>query len=222
MTSPASIPALFADLAGLSDPAGKAVIAGLSSVVVPAGTTVLHQGDRCANYLLVVSGSVKVFTRAENGRELVLYRIAPGGSCILTTACLLSDGRFPAEAVTETDTEALLLPDTLFQRGLGESPGFRRFVFNAYAQRTRDLILLVEQVAFGRVNARLAALLLRRGDAVVTATHQELAMELGTAREVVSRQLKEFEQQGWLALSRGRIELHDRQSLAAVAAEGNR
>ncbi len=209
---------LFAPLTELDDTAGREIVAALHPIAIPQGTVLMRQGDRCGNYLLVVEGSVKVFARAENGREMVLYRIASGGSCILTTSCLLSSSHFPAEAVAESEVVALLLPAVLFQRGLTESEPFRRFVFDAYGQRVTDLILLVEEVAFRRVDVRLARYLLAQPTAELQATHQTIAAELGTAREVVSRQLKEFEQRGWIALGRGHLAVNDRKALSEIAA----
>lgn len=137
----------------------------------------------------------------ENGREIVLYRIAPGDICIVTTACLMSDLDYDAEGVAETDIEAQALPIAGFRELLAKSASFREFVFKTYGTRISTLLLLIEEVAFGRIDQRLASCLLKRarGGAEVKATHQELAVELRTAREVVSRQLKEFERRGWTA-----------------------
>lgn len=204
----------FPNLKQLTGPIGTEVINSIKEVTIPAGTTIIRQGDVCNDYLLVVEGSVKVFARAENGREIVLYRIKGGGSCILTTSCLMSQTLFPAEGLTETDTTALTIPARIFGRALEELPEFRQFVLEAYGKRVKDLIVLVEQVAFGRVDMRLARYLLENAeDSALNATHQSVASELGTAREVVSRQLKEFEQRGWVALKRGSIELLDRPKL---------
>ncbi len=207
---------LFAELAALEGPAGVEVRGALKTVELPKGAVLLRQGEACTHYLLVVEGSVKVFSRAENGRELLLYRIRSGGSCILTTSCLLSGDRFPAEAVAETDVRAVVLPQAVFDRGLAESRDFRRFVFDAYGQRAKDLILLVEQVAFGRLDVRLAKVLLAQAHPELHTTHQALAGELGTAREVISRQLKEFEQRNWVALFRGSVRVLDRAGLEGV------
>jgi CRP/FNR family transcriptional regulator len=157
----------------------------------------------------VLEGSVRVQKLAENGREITLYRVESGGSCVLTTSCLLARERYPAEGITETEVIAAMIPLALFEKALDTSAGFRRFVFSTYAQRISHLILLVEEVAFGRIDERLAQCLLemREVDNTVEATHQVLAAELGTAREVISRQLKEFERRGWIALQRGRIEI---------------
>lgn len=178
-------------------------------ITVPAGTTLVRQGEVCGHYLLVAEGAVKVFARAENGREIVLYRIVPGGACILTTSCLMAEAPFPAEAISESELRALVIPAPQFRAGLQQSSAFRTFVFESFGARILDLIHLVEQVAFGRVDVRLARFLLAHGESGVSATHQALAAELGTAREVVSRRLKEFETRGWVALHRGNVAVLD-------------
>ncbi len=141
-----------------------------------------------------------------------------GESCILTTSCLMAGEAYSAEGIAETELRAAIVPDALFHDLLGRSPAFRRFVFAACGKRLADLLCLVQQVAFERIDARLAQHLLDRParNGVVTVTHQTLAAELGTAREVVSRQLKNFERRGWVRLQRGSIALLRPDGLAAV------
>ena len=186
---------------------------------LPAGATVFHQGDKCGNYILVLEGAVKVFTRAENGREIVLYRLANGDTCVLTTSCLFGNVNYPAEGMTETEVDALLLPAEQFHDAIQQSRVFREFVFSSFSLHLSSLISLVEQVAFGRLDSRLARYLLEHSDSEqrLRATHQQIATELGTAREVVSRQLKELEQQGVVELHRGSIRLLQPNALSALA-----
>ncbi|MGI9336191.1 MAG: Crp/Fnr family transcriptional regulator [Gammaproteobacteria bacterium] len=188
-------------------------------VSLPAGARAFAAGAPCEHYLLLISGTVRVQQVSVSGREIVLYRVEGGESCILTTACLLAVRPYAAEGVTETPVEAVLLPRTTFERLMDRSAVFRRFVFSSYAHRLADLLVLVEEVAFGRLDVRLARCLLERGDSRgrVGLTHQALAVELGSAREVVSRQLKEFERQGWVRRERGEIEIVDTSSLEALA-----
>lgn len=188
-------------------------------MTLPPGQTVFRQGDDCANYLFVLSGSVKVFSRAENGREVILYRVRNGESCTLTTACLFAHNPYPAEGITETETTALAIPREIFNTGLAESELFRKMVFDQYAKRLADVIGLVEQLSFGRIDIRLARLLLQmsRDTSNITITHQAIATELGSAREVVSRQLKTFEQQQLLELKRGNITISNPQGLQKIA-----
>jgi len=220
VTAPATPPWLehFPTLRSITDPAGQRVIAAAQRLTMPSETVVFHTGAPCRNYLLVIDGSVRVRQIAANGREIVLYRVGPGESCVLTTSCLLASSSYAAEGITEGEVDAVAIPAPEFHRAVAESPGFRQFVFDSFGQRLADLMALVEEVAFGRLEARLAQRLLRfAGDgSVVEATHPELATEIGSAREVVSRQLKTFEQRGWVTLQRGRVEIQDREALAAL------
>jgi len=190
-------------------------------VSLPAGQTVFRGGDECHNYLLVLEGCVRVQMTAESGREIVLYRVDPGETCVLTTACLLAHEAYSAEGTTETAVRAATIPAGVFHELLGRSPVLREFVFTTYGTRIADLMLLVEEVAFKRIDLRLARFVTERADPAgnLEATHQAIAVELGTAREVVSRQLKEFERKGLVELSRGRISLRDRDALLALSAD---
>lgn len=179
-------------------------------VRLPAGVQPFRASDHCEHYFFVLAGRVRVQMVAESGREIVLYRIGAGETCVLTTACLLSGENYPAEARSETELDALMLPRTAFRALLDRSPAFRDFVFRAYGQRIAGLMALIEEVVFRRLDLRLAQWLAERADAQGThlpMTHQEIAQELGSAREVVSRQLKDFERRGWLVLGRGAVEV---------------
>ena len=196
-------------------------------ITLPANSTVFRQGDACENYLLILEGSVKVFSRAENGREIILYRVQNGQSCTLTTACLFANNPYPAEGITETDSTALMIPQSVFNRALAESEEFRRIVFDQYAKRLSDVINLVESLSFGHIDIRLARLLLQlspdKGKSMdkhtdtIKMTHQELATELGSAREVISRQLKEFEKKQLISLQRGSVIISNRNELQKIA-----
>jgi CRP/FNR family transcriptional regulator len=183
---------------------------------LPAGTRVFGEGSPCQAYLILLSGEVRVQKVAESGREIVLYRVQAGETCIVTTACLMSGIDYDAEGIAESDITAQVLPEPGFRELLGRSEAFRDFVFRAYGSRISSLLMLIDEVAFGRMDRRLAACLLARakGSGVVTATHQELAVELGSAREVVSRLLKEFERRGWVVLSRGSVGLTNEAALS--------
>ncbi|MGB0659650.1 MAG: Crp/Fnr family transcriptional regulator [Mangrovicoccus sp.] len=209
----------FAGLADLS-PDLRAELEARSQVIkAPAGTVVFGPGSEADNLLMLISGSVRVQQTSENGREIVLYRVLAGESCVMTTACLISQEAYAAEGVAETPVEAVAIPRKVFDDLVAQSEPFRRFVFNAYAQRLMDLFTVIEDLAFQRVDIRLAQRLARlAGEAgEVKATHADLAKELGTAREVISRQLNEFQRRGWVALRRGVIELLDREALEGLA-----
>ncbi|HHM06019.1 MAG TPA: Crp/Fnr family transcriptional regulator [Gammaproteobacteria bacterium] len=221
MTTPIRWEPLFPQLAAPADAALAQLMATARPLVAPADAVVFSPGTPCQSYLLVLQGSVRVSLSAENGREIVLYRVRAGESCILTTSCLLGATRYPAVGITETETTALSLPLAAFNRALEGSAAFRRFVFARLGERLAAVIARMEEVAFRSIDSRLAAALLAFSEATpeLRLTHQSLATELGTAREVISRHLKRFEEQGWVRLGRGTITVLDRAALAR-AGEG--
>lgn len=180
-------------------------------VSLPADYQVFSQGQACQHYVVITSGSVKVFARSSEGKEVVLYRIKAGEVCVLTTSCLLGNSRYPAEAITETSVSARIIPHKAFDALLAESQAMREFVFNSFSQRLNDLMLQIEQIALESVDQRLNRFLLKHADSqhMITATHQEIAVEIGSAREVVSRHLKALEKQQAIKLHRGKLELLD-------------
>lgn len=209
----------FPGLASLK-PEVRDRLTGASKVVrVPRGTVIFGPGHPPDSLLLLLEGRVRVQQVTENGREIVLYRVHSGESCVMTTACLLAFEDYTAEGVAETELEAVAIPRAVFDEGMANSAAFRRFVFAAYSKRITDLFLTVEEIAFGRMDARLAAKLLElsenAGSPVLHATHGTLATELGTARESVSRQMAEFARRGWVEQRRGAVELADAPALRA-------
>lgn len=193
-----------------------------SLVILPPGAPVFAVGTPCRNSLLVISGSIRVQMISEGGREIVLYRVGAGESCVLTTSCLLAAEAYPAEARTETEVAAAVLPAGVFHDLLGRSPVFRTYIFQTYGRRITDLMLLIDEVAFRRIDVRLARFLVdrcERAGSGLAVTHQQLALELGSAREVISRQLKEFERRGWLILRRGQIDQVDVPAIRLFLAE---
>lgn len=166
----------------------------------------------------MLSGSVKVFTRSENIREIVLYRVQQGESCILTTTCLMSEQCYPAEGVTEKDVKALVISASDFNQGLTQSTHFRHLVFENYSKRLAEVITLIADVNFNRIDIRLAKFLIANEvNNEIKITHQDLSVELGTAREVISRHLKALEQKQWIIISRGKISITDQISLNNLA-----
>jgi CRP/FNR family transcriptional regulator len=188
-------------------------------ISLPANHTIFAPGQPAEQFLLVLDGTVRVQQVAANGREIVLYRVAGGESCIMTTASLLSQDSYSAEGVTETPVEAVAVPKEAFDDLMARSPAFRSFVFTNYADRIADLMQLVDEVAFQRIDKRLAHKLIEHANSagLLSATHQDLAVELGSAREVVSRHLKELQRRGLIDLTRGQIALRDRAALEAIA-----
>jgi CRP/FNR family transcriptional regulator, anaerobic regulatory protein len=211
----------LADLVGVFDePARSELVAHAKAVNLPAGAHVFDPGQPATAFLVVTSGRVRVQLTAENGREIMLYRVEAGQSCVLTTSSLMDSEAYAAEAICETDVEALALPHHAFSHLIDSSPAFRQAVLAAYAARVTDLILTIEETRLRRIDVRLAEALLARGSGgTITATHHDLAAELGTAREVISRTLKRFERSGAIALGRGVIEVRDLDMLSNLSRE---
>lgn len=210
----------FPALAQLEPEAMALLAAEGMRVHLPRGTVLFQAGALCQSYLMMLDGSVRVQMVSESGREIVLYRVARGETCILTTACLMTRTGYSAEGVGETDIDAVALGASAFHALLARSAVFRDFVFESFGNRLTGMMALVEEVAFGRVDLRLARFLVehRDADGGLDTTHQTLAVELGTAREVVSRQLKEFERRGLVELTRGRVLVRDVRGLEGLAA----
>ena len=169
--------------------------------------------------IFLYEGTIRVSQTSGNGRDIVLYRVDAGESCVLTTACMLAEEAYNAEGLAETDITVVVLPKASFDRLVADEPAFRSFVFAAYSRRLIDLLRVVDDVAFGRIDVRLAErlLVLAGGDKEIAATHQQIASELGTAREVISRVLHDFQKRDLIAQSSGRIALADKSGLRAIA-----
>jgi len=205
----------------ITDPAWLHVAESARLITVQAGLPLYRDREACENYLVILDGSVRVQKLASSGHVITLYHLSAGQVCELTTTCLLGGASYPAEAVAETQVRAALIPKTQFLEAMFHAPQFRDFVFGTLDKGINDLITLVEQVAFGHMDGRLAHCLVAKAGTKkrLRVTHMDLAEELGTAREVVSRLLKEFERQGWVRLHRGWIEIGDIHSLQALASQ---
>lgn len=209
----------FPGLRKLEPDVGGPLVAASSVVHLPAGTRIFGPGQAPEAYLLLINGTVRVQQVSEAGREIVLYRVSAGESCALTTACLMGYEEYQAEGVAETDVDAVAIPRATFDDLIAKSAAFRKFVFTAFSVRVTNLFRIIEEVAFERIDVRLAQRLLELGGAAghVDLTHQQLASELGTAREVISRQLNEFQRRGWIATSRGSIDIARPEALRQLA-----
>jgi CRP/FNR family transcriptional regulator len=185
---------------------------------LPAGTVYLREGDACAFIALVLGGRIRVARTAPSGREITLYHIEPGETCILTASCLLAGAAYPAQATVSEDVEALLVPGDLFRRLVAAVEPVRNFVIGHFGDRLATVMALIEEVAFRQVDRRLAAWL--AGEArgrvghVLAMSHEELADEVGTARVVVSRTLESFAERGWIVLGRRRVEVRAPEELS--------
>jgi len=210
----------FEGLSSLPNEIRERLVSQSRTVSVPAGTVIFGPGKSPENLLLLLDGVVRVQQTSENGREIVLYRVEAGQSCVLTTACMLAHEQYSAEGIAETEVEAVVIPRETFDRLVADSRAFREFVFTAYGRRIADLFHVIDDVAFGQIDIRLAdrLLALSRGGADIQTTHQQLATELGTAREVISRQLQDFQRRGWVNQGRGRISLTDRDAIESLSA----
>lgn len=207
-------------LTGLA-PQSRLRLAGLVPVTLPTGTPLFHAGDSVQGYSMVLSGRVDVSMTGASGREMLLYSVEPGQSCIQTTMGLLGGEDYTAEAETTTDTRLVLLPKPLFLSLMDGDPAFRTLVFQAFAQRFQNMMQLLEKLAFTRVECRLAERLLTLAaeGPMLHVTQSDLATQVGTAREVVSRRLDTWSRRGWVRTGRGTVEILDAEALESLAAE---
>jgi len=195
-------------------------LAGLHSVKLHPGKVLFRHGDEVTGFVLVVSGRVDVYMTGPTGREILLYSITPGETCVQTTLGLLGEEDYSAEAVAETAIEIVIIPKPMFMDLLGSSTAFRRIIFHAFASRLQSIMQVLERVAFIKVEERLAAILLERLDdrGLVHNTHQELATAIGSVREVVSRRLELFGKKGLIILERRNIRITNQSGLMRLIA----
>lgn len=194
----------------LNDSLRKDTLGEVSTMRFLPGQVLFSAGEHCRGLPLVLGGSIKVQMTGVSGHGIVLYRMGADDICTLSIGCLMTGRGYRAEAVVEEEAEAAIIPKGLFDRLMDQSADFRLAIMESYGRRLDDLMLLVEEVAFHRMDERLEEWLLARatqGQRVLSITHQELGVELGTAREVVSRLLKELERRQQVKLARGKIEL---------------
>ncbi len=211
----------FPRLAGITDAAWLSASDAAQMMNFPAGTIMMRPGESSPGFILLAKGCVRIYERAQNGREIVLYRTQAGEVCLLTLANLLNNTTYSAEAIAEAEVHAIVIPLDDFHKAFAHSEEFRHVLFATLSQRLSGLMHLVGKVAFQRLDLRLAGLLNQLFDERKTTclyvTHQELAHELGTTREVTSRLLKEFEHMGCIRLRRGAVELLSPQDLARLS-----
>ena len=200
------------------EPTARELLAKHSKIVeAPIGTVGYREGGACGAYVMRLAGQSRVYKMSASGREILLYRVGAGETCVITTTCLLGNSNYPASTIVEEAITDVIIPSNAFNQLMIDSKVFRTFVMTNYGALISDLIVLLDEVAFHSLDARLAKLLLDAGDKEINRTHQQIADELGTAREVVSRQLKRFEQKGWVALGRGHVEVKDKIALDKAA-----
>jgi len=188
-----------------------------NTIKLSAGTVIFDENQPCQGFPFLLSGSIRVIKASSNGRELQLYRVSAGESCILSSSCLLGHSRYLARGIVESDVEMIILSPTTFRLLMTELPSFRDYIFGLFSERITDLMELVSAVAFQKLDRRLAILLLHK-TSPITSTHQALADELGSAREIVSRLLKGFAEQGWVKLGREQILITNSDALKKFSA----
>ena len=208
--------ALYPTFAGLSESALRDLFSEAQLRKAPAGALLFDEHQPCQAFPLLLEGSIRVSKVGSNGREIQLYRVVPGEACVLTSGCLLGNAAYNARGVAETGVAMLALPGSLFSRLLATEAAFRNYVFAVVFERLSDLMQLVDAVAFQRLDRRLASLLLGKGR-IVHGTHQQLADELGSVREIVSRLLKNFSDRGLVSVAREQIEVLDPRGLREIA-----
>jgi len=177
----------------------------LRPMQVPAGTVLFHENAACQGFPLVLDGEIKVSRSSGDGRELELYRVVPGELCLVSSSCLFRTQPLSAHGITTKASSLILIPIDIFTRWL-ETPAFRNEILGLFAERMADLTSLIDAVAFHKLDRRLASALLGRGPQL-SLTHQALADELGTVREIVTRLLRRFEREGWVVLGREQIQI---------------
>ena len=214
--SAAALRKLFPALAGAAPATLTRIVERGIHRNVSAGTILFDAHTPCRGFPLVLSGTIKVLQRYPNGCEMPLYRVKPGESCLLSSSCLLGHTEYTATGIADTDVELLIVPPADFHALIASDEQFRNHVFSLFGARLATLLSLVEAIAYQKLDQRLATLLLTKGDPV-HATHQALADELGSVREIVSRLLRVFEDKGWVDLAREQIRVTDPAALAALA-----
>lgn len=207
---------LYPALAGLPEAELQAFIARCSVLKVAAGTRMFDDHSPCLAFPMLLEGVIRVSKASAGGRELLLYRVLPGEACVLTSSCLLGRHDYSARGTVEQEATLLAVPQPAFFQLVDAHPAFREYVFALFAERITELMELVEAVAFRRMDQRLASLLLGKGRAL-HATHQQLAEELGSVREIVTRLLKHFAEDGLVSLGRERVEILDPAGLRRIA-----
>ena len=203
------------------DAASLATFKDLKVQVIPAGGVVFRPGEDARGFVIVLSGRISVYLTGSTGRDILLYDVTRGESCVQTTLGLLGGDAYTGEAIAETDVRAVLVPRAAFLDLMDQSNWFRHLVFRAFAARINDITKVLELVAFVKVEQRLARqlLALAGSDGIITQTHQDLAVAIGSAREVVSRRLELLAKQGLITQERGQITIVNAHGLKQATGE---
>lgn len=208
---------IYPDLAVDARPQWLGILAKARKIELPADATLLSAGDKCTDLMLLLEGNLRIYQLAEDGREMTLYRINPGDICLMSLSSLIHNQPFKANAKSETGISALLISAAEFHRAMGVSPAFRQRILSSFVNSFNKMMNTFYDTAFETLDMRLACLLgrlfERAGSDTLDITHQELALELGTSREVISRLLKKLERRQCVVLSRGQIRVGENREL---------
>ena len=207
----------FPELENLDQHSKDLLAQHIRIVEAPVGTIGYREGTPCGAYVMRLAGRSRVYKMSTGGREILLYRVVAGETCVITTTCLLGNSDYPASTIVEEAIRDVLIPATAFNQLMIDSAIFRKFVMANYGALISDLIVLLDEVAFHSLDVRLAKVLVAEKSSQFSRTHQQIADELGTAREVVSRQLKRLEVKGVVSLGRGQVQIINRNALEKLA-----
>jgi len=209
----------FVGLESLEPDWRNAILEESRVLSIPSGVEIFAPEKPAENMIFLIDGTVRVQQISDGGREIVLYRIEAGQSCIMTASCLLGQEDYSAQGISETELEAVIIPKGVFDELIANSECFRNFVFSTFSLRLTELMMIINEVAFRRLDIRLANKLLElsKNENEIKTTHQKLATELGTAREVISRQLQEFQRRNWIEQSRGTLVVANKEALTELA-----
>ncbi|NLG37951.1 MAG: Crp/Fnr family transcriptional regulator [Clostridiales bacterium] len=210
----------FPFLGNMTDASRKDFRENAQFLEIPAYSNMIEEGTQCRGVVMVLRGVIRVYQLREDGREMTLYRVGPGQLCVLTVACMMGAVDYPVIAeVEDEDAHVILLTQVLFRRLFNSDPEWQRYIFGAMADRLMEIMVILGEVVFGRMDERLAAWILRQSGNPIAATHEKIAADIGTAREVVSRVLKDMERRDMIALSRGRITVTSERRLRRLVGE---
>ncbi len=211
---------LFPVLIQLPKAARQIIYTSGNDIVLPDGQMLMKQNQECQNIPMVISGHLRIYKLSSSGREMTLYRIGPGETCLISIACQIKGQDFPAMAQVEGKTHLFMLPSFVCKEILGTSIAWKDFIISSIYDHLTDVMQTLEAVAFDRTDHRLILWLMEKSEgknAAISYTHEEIAIELGTAREVVSRLLGELKNKGVVTLGRGKVKIMDSAQLALLA-----
>lgn len=184
-----------------------------------SGTIILREGNACENMVFILGGSIRVYKLSPEGREITLYHIGKGETCIILNSCIIESNNYPAIAEVEENAQLAIISTIYFRELIFPAPSYQKYIFNIISKRLTEVLMIVDEVVFKHMDTRIAAFLydraLKDGN-ILSITHEKISMDLGSAREVVSRILKDFEKQNILTLSRGTINITDMKKIIKI------